>query len=268
MHDGHDYVLIGRRAALAAPFGQMKQELDAALGRILMTRSHPGASRRAPGSAPGNWWCPRPVPTSAKFAAAGKTPTAPKTARALNGRSQEHHHCHRAVAARRRRLAIFRRLSADGKAARAGADQATGTGANPTGRDATESGAARRHAWRRTIRRRHTAAGARHRGARGRNRIARRRDCCLAAHRNRHAEATRQRQSQGRADRRSVAYAVSRNRRSQLAGHRAVVAFGCTGTPISQISAGYPLPARPRPCLGRIQCGRSKAQARSASIIP
>jgi ribonuclease P protein component len=34
MHDGHDYVLIGRRAALAAPFGQMKQELDAALGRI------------------------------------------------------------------------------------------------------------------------------------------------------------------------------------------------------------------------------------------
>ena len=34
MHDGHDYVLIGRRAALAAPFGQMRRELDAALGRI------------------------------------------------------------------------------------------------------------------------------------------------------------------------------------------------------------------------------------------
>ena len=34
MHDGHDYVLIGRRAALAVPFGQMKQELDAALSRI------------------------------------------------------------------------------------------------------------------------------------------------------------------------------------------------------------------------------------------
>ena len=34
MHDGHDYVLIGRRAALAAPFGQMRQELDAALSRI------------------------------------------------------------------------------------------------------------------------------------------------------------------------------------------------------------------------------------------
>ena len=34
MRDGHDYVLIGRRAALAAPFGQMRQELDTALGRI------------------------------------------------------------------------------------------------------------------------------------------------------------------------------------------------------------------------------------------
>jgi ribonuclease P protein component len=34
MHDGHDYVLIGRRAALAVPFGQMRQELDTALGRI------------------------------------------------------------------------------------------------------------------------------------------------------------------------------------------------------------------------------------------
>ena len=34
MQDGHDYVLIGRRAALAVPFGQMKQELDAALSRI------------------------------------------------------------------------------------------------------------------------------------------------------------------------------------------------------------------------------------------
>ena len=34
MHDGHDYVLIGRRAALAVPFGQMRLELDTALGRI------------------------------------------------------------------------------------------------------------------------------------------------------------------------------------------------------------------------------------------
>jgi ribonuclease P protein component len=55
MHDGHDYVLIGRRAALAAPFGQMRQELDAALGRIhdperntLQSRDE---SRRATGGA-------------------------------------------------------------------------------------------------------------------------------------------------------------------------------------------------------------------------
>jgi ribonuclease P protein component len=34
MRDGHDYVLIGRRAALAVPFGRMRQELDAALGRV------------------------------------------------------------------------------------------------------------------------------------------------------------------------------------------------------------------------------------------
>jgi ribonuclease P protein component len=31
---GHDYVLIGRRAALAAPFSEMMQELDAALSRL------------------------------------------------------------------------------------------------------------------------------------------------------------------------------------------------------------------------------------------
>ncbi|HKM87694.1 MAG TPA: ribonuclease P protein component [Xanthobacteraceae bacterium] len=31
---GHDYVLIGRRAALAAPFGEMMREFGVALGRI------------------------------------------------------------------------------------------------------------------------------------------------------------------------------------------------------------------------------------------
>jgi ribonuclease P protein component len=46
MHDGHDYVLIGRRAALELPFGEMRQELDAALGRI-----HAPAAAAAP--APG-----------------------------------------------------------------------------------------------------------------------------------------------------------------------------------------------------------------------
>jgi ribonuclease P protein component len=34
MRIGHDYVLIGRRAALALPFGEMRRELDAALSRI------------------------------------------------------------------------------------------------------------------------------------------------------------------------------------------------------------------------------------------
>ena len=31
---GHDYVLIGRRAALAAPFGEMRRQFDAALHRL------------------------------------------------------------------------------------------------------------------------------------------------------------------------------------------------------------------------------------------
>jgi ribonuclease P protein component len=34
MRDGHDYVLIGRRTALALPFAQMQQQLDTALHRI------------------------------------------------------------------------------------------------------------------------------------------------------------------------------------------------------------------------------------------
>jgi len=34
LRPGHDYVLIGRRAALAAPFNTMMRDLDAALGRI------------------------------------------------------------------------------------------------------------------------------------------------------------------------------------------------------------------------------------------
>jgi ribonuclease P protein component len=46
MLDGHDYVLIGRRAALELPFGEMRQELDAALGRI-----HAPAAPAAPGQA-------------------------------------------------------------------------------------------------------------------------------------------------------------------------------------------------------------------------
>jgi len=34
LYGGHDYVLIGRRAALQAPFDDMRRELDAALDRI------------------------------------------------------------------------------------------------------------------------------------------------------------------------------------------------------------------------------------------
>src|SRR5436189_116707 len=45
---GHDYVLIGRRAALILPFGEMMQELDAALGRI-----HVAAAGGTGGAQPG-----------------------------------------------------------------------------------------------------------------------------------------------------------------------------------------------------------------------
>jgi ribonuclease P protein component len=43
---GHDYVLVGRRAALKAPFSDMVRELDAALGRIHQSqRGGTGGSR-------------------------------------------------------------------------------------------------------------------------------------------------------------------------------------------------------------------------------
>jgi ribonuclease P protein component len=44
---GHDYVVIGRRAALTVPFGHMVQELDAALSRI-HGRGGTGDARRGP----------------------------------------------------------------------------------------------------------------------------------------------------------------------------------------------------------------------------
>jgi ribonuclease P protein component len=34
LHAGHDYVLVGRRASLDLTFGEMRRELDMALGRI------------------------------------------------------------------------------------------------------------------------------------------------------------------------------------------------------------------------------------------
>jgi ribonuclease P protein component len=42
---GHDYVLVGRRAALELPFGAMRQELDAAISRI-----HAGAPQGTGGA--------------------------------------------------------------------------------------------------------------------------------------------------------------------------------------------------------------------------
>jgi ribonuclease P protein component len=50
MHEGHDYVLIGRRAALNLPFGEMIRELDAALRRIHAEKSEAtgGARKRPP----------------------------------------------------------------------------------------------------------------------------------------------------------------------------------------------------------------------------
>jgi ribonuclease P protein component len=58
MHDGHDYVLIGRRAALAVPFRQMRRELDGALGRIHdpeRTQAHQETRQAAGG---GREWSP------------------------------------------------------------------------------------------------------------------------------------------------------------------------------------------------------------------
>jgi ribonuclease P protein component len=50
MRDGHDYVLIGRRAALALPFGAMKQELDAALRRVRSAKIAERGGREATGA--------------------------------------------------------------------------------------------------------------------------------------------------------------------------------------------------------------------------
>jgi len=62
---GHDYVLVGRRAALAAPFGEMIRELDAALSRIHASeRAGTGGGRRRPLHEAGSRRTPRrPRPT-------------------------------------------------------------------------------------------------------------------------------------------------------------------------------------------------------------
>ena len=49
LRSGHDYVLVGRRAALLAPFTEMMRELDTALGRIHKSeRAGTGGARRGP----------------------------------------------------------------------------------------------------------------------------------------------------------------------------------------------------------------------------
>jgi ribonuclease P protein component len=49
LRSGHDYVLVGRRAALAAPFTEMMRELDTALARIHKSeRAGTGGARRGP----------------------------------------------------------------------------------------------------------------------------------------------------------------------------------------------------------------------------
>jgi ribonuclease P protein component len=50
MRAGHDYVLIGRRAALAAAFGDMMQELDGALARV-NAAGHDAAGHQGTGGA-------------------------------------------------------------------------------------------------------------------------------------------------------------------------------------------------------------------------
>jgi ribonuclease P protein component len=49
LRSNHDYVLIGRRAALTSPFGEMKKELVAALARIRASRPQPAGD---PGKSP------------------------------------------------------------------------------------------------------------------------------------------------------------------------------------------------------------------------
>jgi ribonuclease P protein component len=65
---GHDYVLIGRRAALAAPFSAMVQEFDGALARVhspppASERGGTGGARRGPLHETGPKTDPRPNPT-------------------------------------------------------------------------------------------------------------------------------------------------------------------------------------------------------------
>jgi ribonuclease P protein component len=49
LHQGHDYVLIGRRGALSLPFGEMMRELDSALRRLHASKPQAtGGARKRP----------------------------------------------------------------------------------------------------------------------------------------------------------------------------------------------------------------------------
>ena len=49
LHQGHDYVLIGRRGALSLPFGEMMREFDTALKRVHAQRPEgTGSARKRP----------------------------------------------------------------------------------------------------------------------------------------------------------------------------------------------------------------------------
>lgn len=48
MQSGHDYVLVGRRAALTVPFAKIAEEFDGALRRVHAGRASPKRSKPGP----------------------------------------------------------------------------------------------------------------------------------------------------------------------------------------------------------------------------
>jgi len=77
LRPGHDYVLIGRRAALGAPFVDMVRELEAALGRIHQPqRRGTGGARRRPLHETGS---PSPPDRRRRKHAAGLREESPET---------------------------------------------------------------------------------------------------------------------------------------------------------------------------------------------
>jgi ribonuclease P protein component len=49
MQTGHDYVLVGRKAALKAPFDKIAEEFDGALRRVHAGRAVPKPTKTGPG---------------------------------------------------------------------------------------------------------------------------------------------------------------------------------------------------------------------------